>query len=64
MKEFKGMCPVAGKEETIYCETLDWTNLGGDSGYYVGRMYDCSANGRYNLCSNCPINPNNHKGGN
>ena len=59
MKEFKGMCPVTGKEETIYCETLDWTNLGGDSGYYVGRMYACSVDPRgYNLCNDCPINLN------
>lgn len=62
--KFKGICPVTGKEETVYCESISCTVLDGIQNYIPGIMYDCSANGRYNLCSDCPINPNNHEGGN
>lgn len=62
--EFKGICPITGKEETVYCENINCTTLDGVQNYILGTMYDCSANGRYNLCNNCPINPNNYKGDN
>lgn len=62
--KFKGICPVTGKEETVYCESINYTTLDGIQNYIPGIMCDCSANGRYNLCNNCPINPNNYKGDN
>ena len=62
--KFKGICPITGKEETVYCENINCTTLDGVQNYILGTMYDCSAKGRYNLCNNCPINPNNYKGDN